>query len=137
MIYLLDTDHVSVLQSAGPANRLLTARLSEIAPDDYGTAIISFEEQMRGRLAQVAAAQSVASYALMNDTLRFYQNIAIWQYTAAAAQQFTTLQKMKIRIGTQDLKIAGIALVAGATLLTRNTKDFGKVPNLLTEDWTG
>ena len=55
MIYPLDTDHVSELQGAGDLKRRLLARLRRVAPDDYGTTIITFEEQMRGRLAQAAA----------------------------------------------------------------------------------
>jgi tRNA(fMet)-specific endonuclease VapC len=35
-----------------------------------------------------------------------------------------------------DLKIAATALAYDATLLTANTKDFVKVPNLRIEDWT-
>jgi tRNA(fMet)-specific endonuclease VapC len=46
------------------------------------------------------------------------------------------LQKAKLRIGTLDLKIAAITLAHDATLLTRNTADFGKVPGLKFEDWT-
>jgi tRNA(fMet)-specific endonuclease VapC len=34
-----------------------------------------------------------------------------------------------------DLKIASIALANGATLLTRNTRDFQKVPGLQIENW--
>jgi predicted nucleic acid-binding protein len=34
-----------------------------------------------------------------------------------------------------DLKIASIALASGATLLTRNTKDFAGVPGLRIDDW--
>lgn len=34
-----------------------------------------------------------------------------------------------------DLKIASIALANDATVLTRNARDFGKVPNLRIEDW--
>lgn len=142
MIYLLDTDHVSELQRATLSSRRLAERLRQIAPDDYGTTIITFEEQIRGRLAQIAATGTgigfpiVTLYGLLNATIRFYQNIAIWQYTEAAAQQFEALRNTGIRIGTQDMKIACIALVAEATLLTRNTKDFTKVPNLVLDDWT-
>ena len=97
---------------------------------------MTFEEQMRGRLAQISATPSVPLYAALNNTFRFYQNIAIWQYTEEAERQLTALQQAKIRIGTQDLKIASIALTVQATLLTRNAKDFAKVPRLRIEDWT-
>ena len=138
---LLDTDHVSELQSNTGAGRILTARIGQIAPDDYGTTIITFEEQMWGRLAQVAASdraapQSVLSYALLNATHLFYYRVAVWQYTEVAARQFGLLREAGIRIGTQDLKIASIALSHGATLLTRNARDFTKVPGLLMDDWT-
>lgn len=140
-MYLLDTDHVSELQSNTKAGRSLIERLRQIAPDDYGTTIITFEEQIRGRLAQIAAsrqpaAQSVACYALLNDTLRFYSQIAVWQYTQAAARQVEVLRDAGVRVGTQDLKIASIALSSGATLLTRNIRDFAKIPGLLMDDWT-
>lgn len=135
MLYLLDTDHVSALQGGGEAGSRLVVRLSRVAPDDYGTSIVTFEEQMRGRLAQVAAAQSAASYAALNGTLRFYSRLAIWQYTQDAVQRVQTLRQLKLRVGSQDLKIAAIALTAQATLLTRNTRDFAKIPDLLMEDW--
>jgi tRNA(fMet)-specific endonuclease VapC len=34
------------------------------------------------------------------------------------------------------LKIAAIALTSDATVLTRNIKDFTRVPELQVEDWT-
>jgi len=42
----------------------------------------------------------------------------------------------RIRIGTMDLRIASIALVEGATVLTANASDFEKVPGLTIDDWT-
>jgi predicted nucleic acid-binding protein len=35
-----------------------------------------------------------------------------------------------------DLRIASIALVEGATVLTANASDFEKVPGLTIDDWT-
>ncbi len=40
-------------------------------------------------------------------------------------------------IGTQDMKIAAIALVPDALLLSRNTVDFARVPGLRVESWLG
>ncbi|MBU7582734.1 MAG: hypothetical protein KAF91_07460 [Nostoc sp. TH1S01] len=42
----------------------------------------------------------------------------------------------KINIGTQDLRIAAIALANNAIVVTRNHKDFSKIPDLSLEDWT-
>ena len=46
------------------------------------------------------------------------------------------LRRLKIRIGTMDLKIAASCLCDDALLLTRNTVDYSKVPGLRFEDWT-
>jgi tRNA(fMet)-specific endonuclease VapC len=40
-----------------------------------------------------------------------------------------------VRIGTMDLRIACIVMEHDALLLTRNMKDFEKVPGLKFENW--
>ena len=136
MIYLLDTDHVSELQGRGAAGQRLAACLRHVPPDDYGTTIITFKEQVRRRLAQVAASPNAVTYAALHITFQFYSSLALWQFSDAAEQQFAAWKQAKMRVGTQDLKIAAIAYTTGATLLTRNLRDFLPIPGLLAEDWT-
>lgn len=81
MIYQLDTDHVSLLQRRGAEAAILQARLGRLAPDDYGAAIITYEEQCRGRLAQVdrarTPAERVQTYAWLSASLRYFYGIAV------------------------------------------------------------
>ena len=41
----------------------------------------------------------------------------------------------KIRVGTQDLRIAAIATAHNATLVTRNARDYQLVPGLTLDVW--
>ena len=67
--------------------------------------------------------------------LRFFEDWEILPYDGAAAAKFKELRKVRIRVATQDLKIASIALVQGALLLSANLRDFRKVPGLRVESW--
>jgi len=46
------------------------------------------------------------------------------------------LISQKLRVGTQDLKIAAITLSKNATLITRNSKYFKRISDLKIEDWS-
>jgi tRNA(fMet)-specific endonuclease VapC len=54
----------------------------------------------------------------------------------SADDYFRQFRQQGIRIGTQDLRIASIALAHGVIIVTRNQKDFGQVPGLTIEDWS-
>lgn len=56
-------------------------------------------------------------------------------FDARAADQFAVLRRQRIRVGTMDLKIASIALVNEALLVTANLRDFSLVPGLRCENW--
>ena len=68
--------------------------------------------------------------------LEYFASFTIIDYTAHMDALVIDLRKQGLRIGTQDLRIAALALVQGATIVTRNTRDFIQVPGLMIEDWT-
>jgi tRNA(fMet)-specific endonuclease VapC len=112
----------------------------ETSPDqDFATTIVSVEEQMRGWLAlihrQRTALEQVRGYLELEGLLRFYGKWRVLSFDRRAAVQFDDLRHRRIRVGTQDLKIAAIALVPDALLLSRNTVDFARVPGLRVESW--
>jgi tRNA(fMet)-specific endonuclease VapC len=55
------------------------------------------------------------------------------RFSPEAADLFESFGK--IRIGTADHKIAAIAIVTDALLLTANRRDFEKVPGLRFDNW--
>jgi tRNA(fMet)-specific endonuclease VapC len=70
--------------------------------------------------------------------VKLFDFYSAWEIVALderAGEQFELLRRQKIRIGTNDLKIASIALVHDALLLSRNLNDFQKIPGLRVEDW--
>jgi tRNA(fMet)-specific endonuclease VapC len=58
-VYLLDTDHMSLLERGGAPGEALRVRLQAVPPDDAATTIISYEEQTRGWLARLAQARTI------------------------------------------------------------------------------
>ncbi len=138
---VLDTDHLSLLEwRAGTDARRLRTRLRDVDPASVVSTIISFEEQMRGWLAQLARArtmaQQITAYNRLSTHVRTFREIPLLEFDERAASEFQRLRKRYPRIGSMDLKIAAIVLVHGATLLTRNVADFGKIDSLVVQDWT-
>jgi len=139
-MYLLDTDHLSVLERGGAESEPLRRRLQAVPPDEIAATVVSYEEQTRGWLSYLAKARSleeqVTAYHYLQRHLQVFCIVPLMAFDPAAAVIVQQLQQQRLRIGTMDLKIASIALSQGATLLSRNVRDFQKVPGLHVEDWT-
>jgi tRNA(fMet)-specific endonuclease VapC len=67
--------------------------------------------------------------------LAFFSAWEVLPFSSAAALECQRLRKERVRIGSQDLKIAAVALVNDALLLSANLADFRKVPRLRVENW--
>jgi tRNA(fMet)-specific endonuclease VapC len=57
-------------------------------------------------------------------------------FDAASENQFQHMRASRLRLGTLDWKIAAIAMTKGLTVVTPNRSDFGRVPDLVLEDWS-
>lgn len=137
---VLDTDHLSALQFTESADAAQLARRLEAAGHELiATTIVTVEEQLRGWLASIHSRSKVVEqipyYQRLEVLIRFYGQWNVLPLDVAAASEFDRLKKERLRLGTMDLKIAGIALSRGATLLTANLRDFRQVPGLNAEDW--
>lgn len=135
-LYVLDTDHLSLY---GRNHPLLIARL-QTTQAQFTTTAINVEEQLRGRLAQIAEAKDEArqsmSYQRLTETVLLLSEFRILQYDEKSQAVYRALKSQRIRVGTQDLRIAAITLAHKGILLTRNLRDFEKVAGLLIEDWS-
>jgi tRNA(fMet)-specific endonuclease VapC len=139
MRLILDTDVITIIQRrTEPAYSHLVSRLKDATNDEVWTTIISFEEQMRGWLSLLAAnpKEDVVVYSRLSAFLAFFKSVPVLDYTADAAQRFSKIRGLKLRVGTMDLKIASIAISENGLLLSRNLIDFEQVPGLQVEDWT-
>ncbi len=139
-MWLLDTDHLSILERGGSTALALQMRLGQIPATQLATTIINYEEQMRGWMSFVAQAKTqhklIEAYGFLQQHVGTFRNAPLLAYDEQAASQYERLRQAHIRIGTKDLRIAAICLARDATLLTRNLRDFNKVPGLRAEDWS-
>lgn len=137
---VLDTDHMSLLEWDSSTAARLRERLADREEREVATTVVNYEEQIRGWMAYIANARSIVgqveAYRRLRNHLENYRQIPVLDFDDAAADVYQRLRRARIHIGTMDLKIAAIVMSIDATLLSRNRRDFEKVPGLKIEDWT-
>lgn len=138
--YIMDTDHLSLYERAHPkvCERIIKARQN--STDTLFTTVVSLEEQYAGRIAQIRKASTpeklVIAYEKLKQIFALFSDLDILEYDLKADEYFREFRKAGIRIGTLDLRIAAITLTNNGILLSRNLKDFKKVPGLTIQDWS-
>jgi tRNA(fMet)-specific endonuclease VapC len=139
-MFVLDTDHMSLLEWDNVGAFRLRERLARCEPSEVATTIVCYEEQVRGWMAYIARARSInqqiEAYRRLRNHLDNYRQIPILDFDEKSASRYESLRRARIRIGAMDLKIAAIALASDVTLLSRNLADFKQVPGLKVEDWS-
>jgi len=112
----------------------------EAAADEvFGTTIIDVAEQMKGWLSVIneerQAIRQVTGYRKLARLFDYYVSYHIAPFDEVAAVRFDDLRRAKIQVGTNDLKIAAVALCCDSLLLTANRQDFEQIPSLRFANW--
>ncbi|MCI0458481.1 MAG: PIN domain-containing protein [Gemmataceae bacterium] len=134
---LLDTDSLTFALAGHPR---VTERV-RAAADEVALTIITRIEALTGRFAFVLKAadgdQLQRAQHRLDQAEVDLSKFPVIPIDAAGAAEFDRLRQIKKlkKIGRADLLIASIALAHGATLVTRNLKDFQLVPGLKLENW--
>jgi len=129
MKYLLDTNAVIALLNDTGSRTARRARRHKSA--DIGVSAIVVHELYYGAFKSQRTARNVA----LVDSLEF-EVIEFDQEDAKQAGEVRALLAARgAPIGPYDVLIAGQARARKLTLVTRNTAEFARVPDLRIEDW--
>lgn len=138
-MYLFDTSAFELLLD-GEEN---TVRRIGIVIEPILLSSVAAEEMLSGRLSAINRARSSRTSLSLplahQDFFKALEDIRLLPlhvYSAEAESVFRSLPASVKRIGSQDCRIAAQAIAHGFIVVTRNTRDFGRVPGLTMEDWT-
>jgi tRNA(fMet)-specific endonuclease VapC len=135
-LYLLDTDHLSLIQRH---DKKVSARFVQTPAEALCASIISYEEQFRGWMGLLKRVHSddhlLLAYRSLRETHEFYCVLRVLDFDQKALAIYHGLRRLHRRAGTMDLRIAATALAADAILVTRNIQDFDVIENLKLDNW--
>lgn len=136
-LYVLDTDTVSLYQRGHSA---LAARILAHAMTDLAITAITLEEQLTGWYTLLRRArkreQTALAYQSLVDSVAFLSQFRILTFSEPAIERFEELVALRLNVSAMDLRIAATVLVNGGTVVTRNLRDFQRVPGLAVKDWS-
>ncbi len=135
-LYVLDTDILTLYQRGQAAVRRNAA--SHIAAD-LAIAVLTVEEQLSGWYTLLRKArqppQVAHAYQELADSVQFFGLWRILPFSVAAIACYDHLKALKLQVRKTDLRIAAVTLEHGGILVTRNLRDFQRIPNLVVENW--
>jgi len=138
-LWILDTDHASLFLAG---NKSIIAQVAKHS-NNVAITVITVQELFNGwtgRLNNPTQANKLTHlYTKLWETTEFFKVITILNFDQDAENLCQILQQSSNALGKKriekDLRIASIALVQNATIVTRNYKDFSQIPNLKIENW--
>ena len=130
MKYLFDTNICVDLLRSRPS---VVERVSSVMPGDCAVSAVTAYELRSGALGSRQPARELRKIELM---LRTIQELVFDRAASTeSAKVRVATQKKGKSIGPYDVLIAGHALATGLILVTNNTREFARIPELQYEDW--
>lgn len=132
MIYFLDTN--TCIHALEGEFRAIQNRMTHLLPERIKIPSMVVAELLFGAAKSSdpdKVRKGVEEFLLPYETVGFGAAEA-----AVYAGIRADLQRRGMLIGPNDLVIAATTLAHGATLVTRNRREFGRVAGLAVEDWT-
>jgi tRNA(fMet)-specific endonuclease VapC len=130
--YMLDTDTCSYIMKR--SNDAVLKRLKKIPVRDVCISVITKSELLFGIELSPRRQENEA---VLREFLRY---VDVLDFPDEASPHYAKIRAdLKTRgamIGANDLFIAAHASSLGLTLVTNNTREFGRVHNLTIENWT-
>jgi tRNA(fMet)-specific endonuclease VapC len=130
--FLLDTDISSYIMKRSDA--MVLKRLRAVPVHDVAISVITKAELMYG--VEVSPRKQLDRAALEG----YLKLVEVLAYPEEAAEHYgairAALKAAGTMIGANDLLIAAHARCLGLTLVTNNTREFGRVKGLKLENWT-
>jgi tRNA(fMet)-specific endonuclease VapC len=131
-LYMLDTDTCSYIMKR--SNDAVLNRLQKLPVSDVCISVITKSELLFG--VEISPRRQQDEVAL-NGFLRY---VEVLDFHDAASVHYAKiradLKKLGTMIGANDVFIAAHARSLGLTLVTNNTREFGRVRDLVIENWT-
>lgn len=136
-LFLLDTDHLTLYQMG---DRRVIQNVVKHTSAVLVISVITIEEQLTGWQRALRQAKDDGRreriYRRMAITVENLSGWHVLPYTSAAMSKHAELLRQGLNVGSNDLKIAAIALENNAIVATRNLRDFVRVPGLSCVDWS-
>lgn len=133
-VYMLDTDTCIFLMRGDSS--VLAEKIQSVPLQQQVMSAVTFAELTYG--VHASAAQKRKQNQAVLDSLALHLAVLDWPQEAAQhyAEIRADLKKREAQLGAADLMIAAHARTMGATVVTNNVKDFGRVKGLQVENWT-
>ena len=136
-LFVLDTDILTLYYHNNP---VVVQRVDAHSPAELAISVLTVDEQLTGWYTltrQALRPEEVArAYARLGETVVRLARWRILPYTESAIARAAALKALRLNVRLMDLRIAAVALEHQAVVVTRNRRDFGRVPGLSVEDWS-